>query len=98
MASDASASPDGGVFVETILPDEEDASVLTDGSSVGSATVDFADGPSFHDLVDLRGNNWCRIVMRAGIALAEAALIAALFLWLYLCQVLEKKGLARVRS
>ena len=65
MASDANASPDSGVFVETILPEEEDASVLTEGSSVGSATVDFDNGPTFQDLVDLRSNHWCRIVMRA---------------------------------
>ena len=57
-------SPDSGILVETVPMDGDEASLLSNGTSIGSATLDFPDGVTFYDLVDLRGGNFCRVLMR----------------------------------
>ena len=59
-------SPDGGVWVPHDRDHADDeASEMSEGASIGSVTVDLGDSHSFRDPVDLRGEDFCRVNMRA---------------------------------
>lgn len=64
MASKGNDSPDSGFLVETVPSEEDTASLVSGGTSIGSATLDFPDGIAFQDLVDLQGDGVCRVLMK----------------------------------
>jgi hypothetical protein len=64
MASKGFDSPESGFLVEAAQSDGDTASLVSGGASTGSATLEFPDGVSFHDLVDLKGGTFCRVVMK----------------------------------
>ena len=64
MVTTGGDSPESGFLVETVQSDADTASLVSGGASEGSATLDFPDGVTFHDLVDLTHEGLCRVLMR----------------------------------
>ena len=64
MAFNGVDSPESGFLVETVPSDGEATSLASGATSAGSATLEFPDGVTFHDLVDLTPESFCRVIMK----------------------------------